>query len=162
MAYSIGEFVVCPGHGVGQICDLEEKNVGGQIKTVFVIRILSTPQIKIYIYQEEQNKGMRKLASVDEISKVFDLLNTHDVKVDTSTYNRRQRTYLEKINSGSLIEIADVLRSLFLLKQKFNKDLSFNERRLVEQCKGLLVKEIALSQGHDEAQVSSQIEACFQ
>ena len=81
------------------------------------------------------------------------------MEVDNSTWNRRYREYMEKIKTGSLIEIADVLRSLFLLKLK--KNLSFGEKKMLDQCKCLLVQEIALSQGDEESRILNKIEAIF-
>lgn len=82
----------------------------------------------------------------------------HDVEIDTSTWNRRYRDYMEKIKTGSLLEIADVLRSLFLLRLK--KGLSFGEKKMLNHCKELLVQEIAISKGNEKQSVSVQIEAC--
>ena len=64
------------------------------------------------------------------------------------------------MKTGSLLEIADVLRSLFLLKT--SKKLSFGERKMMDQCKELIVKEIAISTGDPEGQISTKIESCFE
>lgn len=155
--YQIGDYVVCPGHGVGQILTVEEKELGGDTKTFFSIKILSNG-MKIMIPSDSKD-GVRSLVGKKQVDSVFDLLKTHDVEVDNSTWNRRHREYLLKIKTGSLLEIADVLRSLFLLKQ--DKNLSFGERKMLEQCKNLLVEEIAISQGAQAEDVSTEIDSCF-
>ena len=88
-----------------------------------------------------------------------DLLNNHDVEVDNSTWNRRYRDYMLKLKTGSLLEIADVLRALFLLKEK--KNLSFGEKKMLEQCRDLLVEEISLANGNDRGDVTGKIESYF-
>ena len=155
--FKIGDFAVCPGHGVGQICDIEERDLGTQKKNFFIIK-LATNGMKIMISEDNKN-GIRALASINEIDSVFSLLNDHNVSIDNSTWNRRYREYMEKIKSGSLLEIADVLRSLFLLKHR--KNLSFGEKKMLDQCKDLLIQEISLSNGNEKKIVSEKIEACF-
>ena len=110
--YEIGTYVVCPGHGVGQVLNLEEKDLGGEKKAFYIIKIISNGMT--IMVPSDKEDGIRELVSDDEINDVFELLNTHDVKVDNSTWNRRHRDYLAKVKTGSLVEIADVLRSLFL------------------------------------------------
>ncbi len=155
--FQIGDYVVCPGHGVGQILAIEEKELGGDIKTFFSIKITSNG-MKVMIPSDSKD-GVRNLVQEQDVNDVFDLLQNHDVEVDNSTWNRRHREYLHEIKTGSLLEIADVLRSLFLLKH--TKQLSFGERKMLEQCKNLLVEEIALAQGQPAEAVSSNIENCF-
>ncbi len=103
--------------------------------------------------------GVRTLVSDNEVKEVFELLNDHEVNVDNSTWNRRYREYMLKIKTGSLLEIAEVLRSLFLLK--YRKNLSFGEKKMLDQCKGLLVQEITLSLGHEAREIESKIESIF-
>ena len=155
--YEIGTYVVCPGHGVGQVLNLEEKDLGGEKKAFYIIKIISNGMT--IMVPSDKEDGIRELVSDDEINDVFELLNTHDVKVDNSTWNRRHRDYLAKVKTGSLVEIADVLRSLFLLKNM--KKLSFGERKMMDQCKELIIKEIAISTGEAEGSIDTKIESCF-
>ena len=67
--------------------------------------------------------------------------------------------YLAKVKTGSLVEIADVLRSLFLLKA--SKKLSFGEKKMMEQCKELIIKEIAISTGDSENDINGKIDSYF-
>ena len=108
----------------------------------------------------DSDNGIRALANTSEIDEVFSLLHNHNVKIDNSTWNRRYREYMLKIKTGSLVEIAEVLRSLFLLKGK--KSLSFGEKKMLENCKSLLAQEISLSTGAGEKQVVGRIDSMFQ
>lgn len=155
--YEIGTYVVCPGHGVGQVLNLEEKELGDEKKAFYIVKIISNGMT--IMVPSEKKDGLRELVSDTEISDVFELLNTHDVEVDNSTWNRRHRDYLAKVKTGSLVEIADVLRSLFLLKNM--KKLSFGERKMMDQCKELIIKEIAISTGEAEVSIDTKIESCF-
>lgn len=157
MAFEIGSYVVCPGHGVGQVMNQETKEIGGEEISFYTVKIISNGMT--IMVPSNKKDGLRELVSDADINEVFELLNNHDVKVDNSTWNRRHRDYLAKVKTGSLIEIADVLRSLFLLKTM--KKLSFGERKMLEQCKDLIIKEIAISTGGEESNIDGQIESCF-
>lgn len=156
--FDIGDYVVCPGHGVGQVCSVEEKDLGGETKSYYTIKIISNGMTVMVPVDSEA--GARSLVGISEVDEVYELLNNHDVEVDNSTWNRRYRDYMLKIKTGSLIEIADVLRSLFLLKSK--KNLSFGEKKMLEQCKDLIAQEISISGGVETKEVKTKIESCFQ
>lgn len=155
--YEIGSYVVCPGHGVGQVLNKEMKQLGDEEKLFYIVKIISNG-MTIMVPSDKQD-GLRELVSDADIQEVFELLNTHDVKVDNSTWNRRHRDYLAKVKTGSLMEIADVLRSLFLLRNM--KKLSFGERKMMDQCKDLIIKEIAISTGESENTIDTKIDSCF-
>ena len=155
--FNLGDHVVCPGHGVGQICSLETKELNGEPKGFYIVKIVSNG-MKVMI-PVDSREGLRSLISAPEIDGIFELLKDQDVKVDMSTWNRRHREYTLKVKTGSLTEIADVLRQLLLLKS--TKKLSFGERKMLDQCKELIVKEIALSSGAPETQVSEKIDSLY-
>lgn len=157
MNFEIGSYVVCPGHGVGQILNIETKQLGEEDLVFYIVKVISNG-MTVMVPQNKKD-GLRELVNESDIGEVFNLLNDHDVKVDNSTWNRRHRDYLAKVKTGSLLEIADVLRSLFLLKNM--KKLSFGERKMMDQCKELIIKEIAISTGEQEKQIDGQIDACF-
>ncbi len=157
--FSIGNYVVCPGHGVGQVSDVEERDFNSEIKKFYIIKIISNG-MTVMVPCDNNIEGVRDLVDGDEINNMYDLLHDHEVKVDTSTWNRRYREYMIKIKTGSIIEIADVLRSLFLLKEQ--KKLSFGEKKMLEHCKDLLIQEISISKGQERDSINTNIESCFQ
>lgn len=156
--FSIGDYAVCPGHGVGQILDIEEREMGQDKKNFYIIKILANGMTVMVPVESET--GIRGLVQEEEISEVYNLLQNHDVKVDTSTWNRRYREFSNKIKTGSVVEIAEVLRQLFLLKNK--KALSFGEKKMLEQCRDLLAQEISLSNNLDKNAVNDKINSYFQ
>lgn len=156
--FNIGDYAVCPGHGVGQIVDIEERELGNAKKNFFIIKILANGMT--VMVPTDSETGIRGLVNEDEIEEVYSLLNNHDVKVDNSTWNRRYREYSLKIKTGSVKEIAEVLRQLFLLKSK--KSLSFGEKKMLDQCRELLVQEISLTNGIDKNSTADKINSFFQ
>jgi CarD family transcriptional regulator len=157
LMFNLGDHVVCPGHGVGQVCSVETKELNGELKGFYTIKVISNG-MKVMIPTDTKD-GIRALIPSTEINGVFELLKDQNVKVDQSTWNRRHREYTLKVKTGSLLEIADVLRQLLLLKM--TKKLSFGERKMLDQCKELLVKEIALSTGTPEGTVSEKIDSFY-
>jgi len=155
--FDLGDYVVCPGHGVGQVMSVEEKNIGNKIMSYYMVKIVANGMT--VMVPTNSKDGIRNLVTNHEIDDVFNLLQDHDVTLDRSTWNRRHRDYLQKVKTGSLLEIADVLRSLLLLK--LSKKLSYGERQMLDQCRELLVKEIALSSGYEEQEVTGKIESIF-
>jgi CarD family transcriptional regulator len=155
--FNLGDYVVCPGHGVGQICSVDTKELNGEMKSFYIIKVVSNG-MKVMIPVDSKD-GVRALIPTTDITGVFELLENQNVKVDMSTWNRRHREYTLKVKTGSLLEIADVLRQLLLLKM--TKKLSFGERKMLDQCKDLIVKEISLSSGTPEGAISEKIDALY-
>ncbi len=155
--FDLGDHVVCPGHGVGQVCSIDTKELNGEQKSFYIIKVV-TNGMKVMI-PVDSKEGVRALIPSTDISGVFELLENQNVKVDMSTWNRRHREYTLKVKTGSLLEIADVLRQLLLLKM--TKKLSFGERKMLDQCKELLVKEISLSSGAPEGSISEKIDSLY-
>ena len=155
--FKVGDYVVCPGHGVGQVCSVETKELNGELKGFYTIKVVSNG-MKVMI-PVDSKEGVRSLIPATDIDGVFNLLEDQTVKVDMSTWNRRHREYTLKVKTGSLLEIADVLRQLLLLKM--TKKLSFGERKMLDQCKDLIVKEISLSSGAPEGSISEKIDSLY-
>ena len=104
--------------------------------------------------------GMRCLIPKDRVSTVFDILGEKEAEDQAvASWSRRQREYNEKIKSGDLLEVAKVLRELYLIKEV--KELSYGEKKVLELARKLLVKEIALAEGAREEQIVERVENIF-
>lgn len=158
MSFSIGDYAVCPGHGVAQVCDIEQRDLGGEIKDFYILKTVSNGMT--VMVPTDSLTGIRPLVTKEDALEVYELLKDHDIKIDNSTWNRRYREYSNKIKTGSLIEIAEVLRALFLLKDK--KNLSFGEKKMLDQCRDLLSQEISLSNGEQKELIDDKINQCFE
>ena len=143
VGFKVGEHAVYPGHGVGKVVAVETKEIMGTKIEFYSVQILESG-LKIMVPKTSvQQVGLRPIISEDEANKVISILKIKDVKIDTQTWNRRYREYMEKIKTGSVYEIAEVLRDLFLLK--VDKELSFGERKMLDTARGLLMKELTLA-----------------
>jgi CarD family transcriptional regulator len=103
--------------------------------------------------------GLREVIAKKEIPKVYEILRNKDVTIDKQTWNKRYREYLEKIKTGSVFEIASVLRDLFILK--VDKNLSFGERKMMDTAKNLLVKEISVASNSAETKIEQDLNTIF-
>ncbi len=150
---------VYPAHGVGLIEAIETQNVGGVDQSFYVMKILDNDMTIMIPTATSDNVGLRAIISKEEVKKVIDILKDRDVKISSQTWNRRYRDYMEKIKTGSVFEVAVVLRDLFILKE--DKDLSYGERKMMDTAKNLLVKELSLAKNTDEKKIEKQIEKLF-
>lgn len=157
--FSEGDMAVYPAHGVGVIRAIETKTIGGVDQSFYVLEILDN-QMKILIpTASSEHVGLRAIVGSSEVDDVLAILSDRTVELGAQTWNRRYRDYMEKIKTGSVHEVAVVLRDLFLLS--VDKDLSYGERKMLDTAKSLLVKELSLAQDLDESKVSQTIEAIF-
>jgi CarD family transcriptional regulator len=107
-----------------------------------------------------ESVGLRDVIPKKEIPKVYAVMQSKkEANTDNQTWNRRYREYMDKIKTGSLYDVAEVFRDLFLLK--LTKDLSFGERKLYDTAQILLVKELSTAKQADEEAVLSEIESLF-
>jgi CarD family transcriptional regulator len=103
--------------------------------------------------------GLREIISEEDVKQVYTILREKDISVDSTTWNRRYREYMEKIKTGSVFEIAEVLRDLYLLKG--DKDLSFGERKMLDTARSLLIKELSLARVCTEDEIESDLKKIF-
>jgi CarD family transcriptional regulator len=157
--FEIGDKAVYPGHGVGVIEAIEIKQISGKEQMFFILRIVDNG-MTIMIPKDNVNAvGLRGVIRKLDVSKVIHILKDRDVTIDNQTWNRRYREYMEKINTGSIYEIAEVLRDLHLLKAE--KELSFGERKIMDMAKNLLVKELAIARDVRESDILREIRTIF-
>jgi len=150
---------VYPAHGVGVIESIEHRQVGEFEQSFYVMKILDNNMVIMIPTATSNNVGLRNIISSDEVEKVFYILKEKDVEIGTQTWNRRYREYMEKIKTGSVFEVAAVLRDLYLLQE--DKDLSYGERKMMDTAKNLLVKEVSIANKVDELDVEKDIEGIF-
>ena len=153
------QFVVYPGHGIAKIESIATETILGMEATIIKLFVLES-NMRISVPENKATKnGMRAIINEEEADQVLEILKKRDVKVDTQTWNRRYRDYAEKIKTGSVFEIAEVLRDLFLLK--VNKELSYGERRMFETANTLLMKELSLATQKPEDKQQEEVRALF-
>lgn len=154
----MGDKAVHPKHGLGEVIAVEERELGGMKGEFYVLRILDNG-MRVMVPVSSPS-GLRSVMSPKEADGVLDTMRAREVAVDLQPWSRRFRAYTEMIKSGSPHEVAKVLRDMYRLK--FDKDLSFGERRLLDQAKSLLMKELAAAKGMTEAALNEQVAKMFQ
>lgn len=157
--FKIGDIGVYPSHGVGVIQSIENKKISDQEQTFFIFRILDSDMTIMIPINNIESVGLRRVIHEEEVPRVYDILKKRDVDIESQTWNRRFREYTQKIKSGSVFEVAEVLRDLFTLK--LEKDLSFGERKMLDAARGLLVKELSIAQDSPEATIEDNIKSIF-
>jgi CarD family transcriptional regulator len=157
--FKVGDKAVYPAQGVAEVVRIEEKDIAGIRQQFYVLRILDTDRKILVPVANASAVGLREVISEDEIREIFDILRERTIAFDNQTWNRRYRGFMDKIKTGSIYDVAEVLRDLYRLKT--DKQLSFGERRMLDTARGLIVKEIAIARNHTEERVKAEIEAIF-
>jgi CarD family transcriptional regulator len=158
--FQIGDLAVYPAHGVGRIEAIESKVISGEKHDFYIMKVLENNMVIMIPTWNVDSVGLRDVISESDIPKVYEIMRKdRESPIDSQTWNRRYRDYMEKIKTGSLYEVAEVYRDLYLLK--LNKDLSFGERKLYDTAQFLLVKELSTAMNSDENTILSEIESLF-
>ncbi|RPH39173.1 MAG: CarD family transcriptional regulator [Desulfobulbaceae bacterium] len=159
IVFTEGDMAVYPAHGVGVIKSILTQTVAGVDQTFYVLEILENNMTIMIPTTSSKNVGLRAIVNRNQVEEVIAILEDRTCEIGSQTWNRRYRDYMEKIKTGSVHEVAAVLRDLFLLS--IDKDLSYGERKMLDTAKNLLVKELSLAQDVDEANISHKIDAIF-
>src|SRR3989338_2857375 len=146
-----GDKAVYPAHGVGEVKSIETREISGNRQTLYILKILDNGMTIMVPTQNVKTVGLREIIDENQVDEVYEILKERDITVDNQTWNRRYREYMDKIKSGSVYEIAEVLRDLSLLK--FDKELSFGERKMLDTARNLIIKELAIAQNADEGEI---------
>ena len=157
--FKIGDKAVYPAQGVTEIMGIESMQIGDIQQNFYVLRVLDTDK-KIRIPLNKVNAvGLRSVIQGEEVDEVYEILRERPLKFDQQTWNRRYRRYLEKIKTGSVYDVAEVLRDLYLLK--YDKNLSFGERKMLDTARSLLVKELSIAKDTTEESIETELEEMF-
>ncbi len=158
--FEVGDLAVYPAHGVGQITAIESRVVNGETHDFYILKVLENGMVIMIPIRNVDSVGLRDIIDEKDVPKIYAVMKSRpDVQGDNQTWNRRYREYMDKIKTGSLYDVAEVYRDLFLLKA--TKDLSFGERKLYDTAQVLLVKELSTALKADEKVVVSKIESFF-
>lgn len=160
LPFQVGDKAVYPAHGVGEVKSIEAKEILGLEQTFYVLQILDSGMKILVPTANVDSVGLREVITDEEAEGVYDVLSQKEMPNDSQTWNRRYREFMDKIKTGSVYEIAEVLRDLSLLKTK--KDLSFGERKMLDTAKSLLIKELAVCEAREEDEVEQEIDQIFQ
>ena len=158
-SFHVGDMAVYPAHGVGRIESIETRSVGDLKQSFYVIRITETNMTVMIPTNASNNVGLRAIIDSNEVDNVFSILEERDVAIESQPWNQRYREYMEKIKTGSVYEIAEVLRDLYILQE--DKTLSFGEKKMRDTALNLLIKEISIAGQENEEAVEERITSIF-
>lgn len=140
--FNIGDKIVYPMHGAGEIVAIEEREILGDVHKYYIVR-LPINDLKVMVpVKNAKEIGVRDISDADTMEKVLKKLSSEEEVSMPKNWNRRYRYNLDKIKSGDLMEIADVVRSLESLDRE--KSLSTGERKILNEAKQIIVSEMVL------------------
>ncbi len=149
-SFSIGDKVVYPNHGVGVIEQISSRTIGSQTERFYMLKIKASSLKVMVPFQNVGSVGLRRVVRNGEVQKVLDFLT--DGKCENHTdWKYRFKENSDKMRTGSLLEVAEVLKGLLLLAQ--TKPLSFREKKMLERARYLLVSELAMSKNSQESEI---------
>jgi CarD family transcriptional regulator len=154
--FKTNEFIVYPAHGVGQIVRIEEQEVAGYKLELFVILFAKDKMTLRVPTSKAASVGMRKLAGPDIVKKALETLKGR-ARIKRTMWSRRAQEYEAKINSGDLIQIAEVVRDLF--RSESQPEQSYSERQLYEAALDRMVRELSAVEDVTETEAPKMIEA---
>ena len=158
-AFKQGDMAVHPSHGVGQVASVEQREFGSTKTACYILKIIDTGLTVMVPVETAHRVGLRPVMKKREAQEIIEILRAPEVAVDLQPWNRRFRAYTEMLKSGLPSEIAKVLRDMYRLK--FDKDLSFGERRLLDQARSLLIQELALAKKVKRQDIEGEIQDIF-
>jgi CarD family transcriptional regulator len=152
--YNVGDNVVYPMHGAGVIEAIEEREVLGECKKYYIMA-LPIGDMKVMIPMDSvEEVGLRQVIDDEGVRRVYEILGGEKTAM-SSNWNRRYRANMEKIKSGDIFAVAEVVRNLTLRDQ--DKGLSTGERKMLETARQILISELVVASGSTEDEVNAKI-----
>ena len=153
MDYAVGETVVYPNHGAAVIEDIETRQIKGEDKLYLVLRIIGQNDLVVRVPACNLDLvGVRDVVDADGLERVFQVLRAEHTEEPTN-WSRRYKANLEKLHSGNVIKVSEVVRDLW--RRDRDKGLSAGEKRMLAKARAILVAELALAEdvAEDRAEV---------
>lgn len=148
--FNVGDYIVYPMHGAGTVDAIEEKNVLGEKQSYYIIKMPGEVKVMVPTAKAEE-VGVRSIIDKNSAQRVFKILEEDETEM-SQNWNKRYRDNMDKMKSGDIYEVADVVRNLSF-KQK-EKGLSTGEKKMLLNARQILISELALveSSSHDEVE----------
>lgn len=143
MTFNVGETVVYPNHGAAVIEDIETRTIKGEEKLYLVLRILGQNDLVVRVPASNLHLvGVRDVVDDEGLENVFEVLRKTNVE-EPSNWSRRYKANLEKLHSGNVLKVAEVVRDLW--RRERDRGLSAGEKRMLSKARQILVSELALA-----------------
>lgn len=159
--FSIGDKVVYPMHGAGTIESIEEKEMFGDTADYYIIK-MPMGDMKLMVPTESAlDVGVRDVSNADIAGNVFKVLEkAKEAHIHESNWSKRYKTNVDKIKTGDILEVADVVRELS--HRHMERGLSTGEKKMLHQAKEILISELVLAQNLDHQKVDAEVEMLIQ
>ena len=149
------QYVVYPSHGIGQILEIEKKEIAGQMLTMYVIEFEKEKMTLRVPIEKTKDIGVRKVSTKNQLKDIFEIL-TGKAKIRRTMWSRRAQEYEAKINSGDIKLLTEVVRDLF--RSDSQPEQSYSERQLYEAARERLSREVAVIEKTDEQKAIEKME----
>ncbi len=147
MTFEIGEKVVYPNQGVGTIENISSRSFGTQFEKFYLLRLVYTSMTVMVPFSNVGNIGLRKITKNAEIARVLSFLSNGSY-INCPDWKCRFKQNTDKMQSGNLLQIAEVLKGLLVLNHE--KTLSFREKKMLDRARHMLVSELSIARGLSE------------
>lgn len=155
MDFKVGEKVVYPNQGVGVIQRVLQTKIAGKMEEFYLLKLISNNSTVMVPTANAVHVGLRKLCTEKELNDLFKILKNEMNKPDAD-WKSRYKENVTKMKSGSIFEVAEVLKNLYFLNQQ--KTLSFREKKMFDRARQLVVSEIATVQEKSDDAISQHLE----
>ncbi|MCI1675720.1 MAG: CarD family transcriptional regulator [Ancrocorticia sp.] len=155
MALKIGETVVYPHHGAARIEDIATKKIRGEEKLYLTLRVVQGDLVIQVPADKVEEVGVRDVSDDDQLERVFSVLRAEHIE-EPSNWSRRYKANSEKLTSGDVIKVAEVVRDL--TRREFDRHLSAGEKRMLSQARQILGSEVALARDVTEDQALEKLD----
>ena len=155
LTFSIGDKVVYPNHGVGVIEQISSRTIGNHVEKFYLLKIKASSLKVMVPFHNVESVGLRRVVRNGEVQKIIEFLS--DGKCENAAdWKDRFKENSDKMRTGSLLDVAIVLKGLLLLAQA--KSLSFREKKMLERTRYLLVSELAMSKNVEETVIEDLLD----
>jgi CarD family transcriptional regulator len=156
MGYSVGDIVIYPNHGAAAIEEIETRTIKGEDREYLVLRIKAQPDLVVRVPSCNLDLvGVRDVVDSDGLDRVFSVLRAQEVE-EPSNWSRRYKANLEKLHSGNVLKVAEVVRDLW--RREKDRGLSAGEKRMMAKARQVLISELALAEKVGEEQAEELLD----
>lgn len=153
--FRVGDKVVYPHHGAAIIQSLEEKEVLGEKRQYFILRLAYGDLTLMVPADNTEEVGIRDVIAKNELEKVFKVMKAKECRMP-SNWSRRFKTHVEKLRSGDIYQVAEVVRNL--ARREKEKGLSAGEKRMLSRAKQILVSEVTFAANVNEEEAEQMLD----
>ena len=159
--FKVGQTGVYPAYGVVEVQGIEEKEICGNNRSFYILKVVESDVTLMVPTENASIVGLRPVVPKKEVPRILKILgkrnkNNHASGNGGLSWNKRYREYADKLKSGDIFEVAEVLKDIHHLRK--DKELSFGEKRIMDNAFSLLVKEISIATKKKEEAITNEIE----